>query len=389
MFQALLFDFDGLILDTETPEVVAWQEIYQRYRVEFPVDLWGQIVGGNGATDFDPVAYLAEKSGQSIDADLMRADKRVRDRQLIAYQDVLPGVRDYLETARLIGLQTAIVSSSTHDWVDNQLKRLGLFEAFDRIICREDAARPKPNPDLFLKALDALNVRPEEAIVFEDSPNGVRAGKAAGIRVVAVPNPVTVRLGVDGADLTLTSLADLPLRGLLAHFGETLEIRPETATDLAGIRRVHERAFGRPNEAGAVDLIRARGHAVLSLVAAEGQGVLGHVLFSPVTLEGRSDLNGLGLGPVAVLPEAQKSGIGSRLIRAGLERARRAGFDFVVLVGHESYYPRFGFVPARTFGLSCVYGDGDFFMAAELKPGVLQGSGGWLNYVPEFEEMDC
>ncbi len=389
MFQALLFDFDGLILDTETPEVIAWQEIYSRYGVAFPLDLWGQIVGGNGTADFDPVAYLAEKSGRPINADLMRADKRVRDRELISYQDILPGVRDYLEAARTCGLQTAVVSSSTHAWVDGQLKRLGLFEAFDCIICREDAARPKPNPDLYLKALEVLGVDPEQAIVFEDSPNGVKAGRAAGIRTVAVPNPVTIRLGVDGADLTLTSLADLPLPDLLARFGETLEIRPETEADRPGIRRVHELAFGRPNEADAVDRIRRRGQAVLSLVAVEGERVLGHVLFSPVTVEARPGLRGLGLGPIAVLPEVQKTGVGSRLMRAGLERVRRAGFDFVALVGCESYSLRFGFLPARNFGLSCEYGDGDFFMALELKPGMLGGVQGMLRYVSAFDETGC
>ena len=89
MIKALIFDFDGLILDTETPEVVAWQEVYARYGVEFPVKLWGRIVGGNGGVDFDPVGYLAEKSGQAIDPDLMRADKRVRDRALVAEQDAI------------------------------------------------------------------------------------------------------------------------------------------------------------------------------------------------------------------------------------------------------------------------------------------------------------
>ncbi|MBN2388039.1 MAG: HAD-IA family hydrolase [Anaerolineales bacterium] len=390
MFKALIFDFDGLILDTETPEVVAWQEVYSRYGVEFPIDLWGQIVGGNGAVDFDPVTYLTERSGQVIDTTLMRADKRVRDRELIAYQDVLPGVQDYLAAARALGLQTAIASSSTHEWVDNQLKRLGLFEAFDFIICREDADRPKPNPDLFLKALEVLRARPDEAIVFEDSPNGVKAGQAAGLRVVAVPNPVTIRLGMDGGDLTLNSLADLALPGLLARFGETLTIRPEIQADLPGIRQVNEQAFERPNEAQAVDLIRARGHASLSMVAVEDGRVLGHVLFSPMRFEPpRPGLTVLGLGPVAVLPEVQKTGIGSRLIRAGLEACRRQGVEAVLLVGHESYYPRFGFTPARTFGLTSEYGDGDFFMIIELCPGSLEGVQGRVTYVPEFKETAC
>ncbi len=389
MFQALLFDFDGLILDTETPEVIAWGEIYSRYGVEFPVDLWGQIVGGNGAVDFDPVAYLAEKSGQPIDADLMRADKRVRDRQLVAEQDALPGVRDYLETARLLGLQTAIVSSSTHEWVEGQLRRLGLLAAFDRIICREDAPRPKPNPDLFLKALEQLEARPEEALVFEDSPNGVKAGKAAGIRVVAVPNPVTVRLGVDGADLTLTSLADLPLPALLAHFGERLTIRPETAADRPAVRRLYERVFGRPDEARTADLLRRGGQIALALVAVEGRRRLGHIFFSPAVVEGRPEIRGLRLGPAAVLPQAQPRGVEARLTRAGLERARQAGFDFVVAAGDSADYSRFGFQPARRFGLTCERLDGDSLLALELRPGALAGARGKVRDLAAFREAAC
>jgi putative hydrolase of the HAD superfamily len=175
-------------------------------------------VGGNGGLDFDPVAYLAAQTGRPVDPDLARADKRVRDRELVRLEPARTGVRAYLETGKRLGLKLAIASSSTHEWVDNQLVRLGLFEFFDAVICREQVKRVKPDPELFLTALQALGVRPDEALVFEDSSNGVRAGRAAGIRVVAVPNPVTARLGVEGADLTLDSLADLPLEALLGKF---------------------------------------------------------------------------------------------------------------------------------------------------------------------------
>ncbi|MBI4732067.1 MAG: HAD-IA family hydrolase [Chloroflexi bacterium] len=218
MINALLFDFDGLILDTETPEVVAWQQVYSRYGVEFPVKLWGRIVGGNGGADFDPVAYLAGQTGLEIDAGLMRADKRVRDRRLVAEQDALPGVEAYLQTARRLGIKLAIASSSSHQWVDGQLKRLGLFDYFNAILCCEEVRRVKPDPELFLVALKALHVPADDALVFEDSANGVQAARAAGIRVVAVPNPVTALLGVTGADLMLNSLADLPLEDLLERF---------------------------------------------------------------------------------------------------------------------------------------------------------------------------
>jgi HAD superfamily hydrolase (TIGR01509 family) len=215
MIKALIFDFDGLILDTETPEVIAWQEVYSRYGVEFPVLLWGRIVGGNGNNDFDPIEYLRAQTGREIDGTLEREDKRVRDRQLVAEQGPLPGVEEMLQAADRLGLRCAIASSSTHAWVDGQLKRLGLYDYFDAIVCREEVERVKPDPQLFEAALRALGVGADEALVFEDSPNGVKAGRAAGIRVVAVPNPVTALLEIEGAEILLDSLADLTLEELL------------------------------------------------------------------------------------------------------------------------------------------------------------------------------
>jgi putative acetyltransferase len=205
-----------------------------------------------------------------------------------------------------------------------------------------------------------------------------------------VPNPLTTQLSPKGADLHLASLADLPLRELLNSLGDNLIIRPEVHTDLPAIRQVNERAFGQPNEANAVDLIRRRGHASLSMVAVDEEQVRGHILFSPITLEPVYDAwHVLGIGPVAVLPEFQRTGIGSRLVRAGLWACRQRGVDAVILVGHPEYYPRFGFVPARSFHLTSDYGDGDAFMALELKAGGLNGVKGKVRYVPEFEETGC
>ena len=120
---------------------------------------------------------------------------------------------DLLNDGRKRGLRLAIASSSPHAWVDPHLSRLGLADRFDRVLCSDDVppGRTKPNPDLFLLAVDQLKVPKEAAVVFEDSPNGVRAAKSAGIFVVAVPNPLTIRLGVDGANLTVKSLADISL----------------------------------------------------------------------------------------------------------------------------------------------------------------------------------
>ncbi len=229
MLKAIIFDFDGLILDTETPEYIAWQEIFAEYGCELSLDMWGQVVGGAGFSDFDVANHLEEllrsghpvsqpfdcAQGRPLDRAALNARWRQRGDELIAAQAILPGVRDYLDDAQRLGLRLAIASSSKHSWVDTHLNRLGLWHYFEIIKCADDVARTKPDPELYRSALAALHIRAEEAIVFEDSPNGVKAAKAVGIFVVAVPNPLTARLWIDGADLTLKSLADLPLGELL------------------------------------------------------------------------------------------------------------------------------------------------------------------------------
>jgi HAD superfamily hydrolase (TIGR01509 family) len=215
--KALLFDFDGLILDTETTEFCVWQAIYCEYGQEMLPETWGQVIGGYGISNFDGAVHLAELLGNGVDVQALRARFRSESDALILQQPVLPGVVDYLDDARRLGLHLAVASSSPHNWVDTHLARLGLADRFDVIICGDDVppGRTKPHPDLFLKALEALNVKADEAIVFEDSPNGVTAARAAGIFVVRVPNPVTTLLKTDGANLTLDSLTQIPLLKML------------------------------------------------------------------------------------------------------------------------------------------------------------------------------
>jgi len=215
MIKALIFDFDGLILDTETPELLTWQEIYRDYGQVLTVQTWGQIVGGTAASSFEPASHLASLTGKDLDLNGLKARVREQSLSLINQQPPLPGVRELIDEARQHGLKLAVASSSPHDWVDGHLTRLGLFPSFDVIKAREDVQRPKPEPDLFFSALSALGVQPDQAVVFEDSPNGVKAAKRAGIFVVAVPNPLTAQLKFDGEDKRLASLADLPLDGLL------------------------------------------------------------------------------------------------------------------------------------------------------------------------------
>jgi HAD superfamily hydrolase (TIGR01509 family) len=215
--KALLFDFDGLILDTETPDVRAWENIYAEYGFQFPLESWAQIIGGAGAVMFDAGAHLQALLGNPLDLDALQARQTHLSHSLVHEQSVMPGVMDYLLEAKRLGLRLAIASSSPHSWVDTHAKRLDILEYFDRVICADDvsAGRTKPHPDLFLLALERLGVRKNEAIVFEDSPNGIRAARAAGIFAVAVPNSVTSQLSIENANLTLRSLTDLSLPELL------------------------------------------------------------------------------------------------------------------------------------------------------------------------------
>jgi HAD superfamily hydrolase (TIGR01509 family) len=214
MIQALIFDFDGLVLDTETPIYLSYQEIYASLGVDLALERWAQGIGTTDA-DYDPFDDLEGMLGGEVDRANLQARQRQREAELIAAQPVRPGVVDYLRDARRLGLKIGMASSSSCAWITGHLTRLGLLEYFDCLQGKDDVQRTKPDPELYLSALEKLGVSNTQAIVFEDSPNGILAARRAGIRCVAVPNPVTRQLPLDGADLRLESLADLPLEQLL------------------------------------------------------------------------------------------------------------------------------------------------------------------------------
>ena len=170
-----------------------------------------------------------------------------------------------------------------------------------------------------------------------------------------------------------------------------VEIHPARLEELPAVSRVHQQAFGgRSNEARLVELLHARGQAPISLVAAQAGQVVGHVLFSPVWLEPPAPgLDALGLAPIGVLPAYQRQGLGSRLIQAGLQACRETGCAAVVVLGDPAYYRRFGFVPARDYGLGSDYGAGEEFRVVELRPDALAGIHGTVKYQPEFAETGC
>jgi HAD superfamily hydrolase (TIGR01509 family) len=207
---ALIFDFDGLILDTELPEYTAWQAIYADYGAELPLSEWVRCVGSS-FDEFDPYEYLEKQISTAIDRPRIRSRQREQHRGLIEQEDLMPGVREWLNAAEESGIVCAVASSSKHEWVDPHLVSRGIASHFACVICREDAERVKPAPDLFLAAAQCAGVDPTHCLVLEDSVNGIIAAKAAGMCAVAVPNQITAVLDFSSADLVLQSLADLTL----------------------------------------------------------------------------------------------------------------------------------------------------------------------------------
>ena len=213
--RGLLFDFDGLLIDTETPSRLAYEELYREHGHELPLDSWATLVGTIGA-EFDPDAHLEGLVGRPLDRERLTQWRRAREDELCDLEDLRPGIEDYLAEAERRGLKTAIVSSSTREWIARHLERLDRVNSWDAIVAADgDVDRAKPQPALYLEALEALGLPPSEAIAFEDSLNGIRAAKAAGIFCVAVPNPITETFALDEADLLLVSLEEVPLEELL------------------------------------------------------------------------------------------------------------------------------------------------------------------------------
>ena len=167
-----------------------------------------------------------------------------------------------------------------------------------------------------------------------------------------------------------------------------MHIRPERPADLAAVRTVNLAAFETRVEADLVDALRRREETLISLVAEHNGLVVGHILFSPVTLSGHPALKIMGLAPMAVLPSEQRRGIGSALVRAGLDRCKQSGFSAAVVLGHPAYYPRFGFTPASRFAIKSEYDVPDeAFMALEFEPGILHDKSGTVCYHPAFADV--
>ncbi|HEY5037846.1 MAG TPA: HAD family hydrolase, partial [bacterium] len=210
----LIFDFDGLILDTETVAFQAWTEIFESYGVTLPLSQWALCIGTT-YNSFDVFKYLESLVGKPLDHQELRERQHRRVTELLGPMKPRPGVVEYLEEAHRLRIALALASSSHQDWVVGHLSRFGLADMFHSIRCANDVERVKPDPELYLLTLTTMGVSPNRAVAFEDSPNGIKAANAAGIFCVAVPNSVTGLLPLDHADHRIESMADISLTELL------------------------------------------------------------------------------------------------------------------------------------------------------------------------------
>jgi HAD superfamily hydrolase (TIGR01509 family) len=212
--RAVIFDFDGLILDTETPEYLSWLKIYEEHTVSISIEEWAICIGTSNV--LDPHAILEGRAGKGFDRVELSEQVRERRMDLLAREKLLPGVLDVLNEARALDLKVGLASSSSRSWVVGHLESLGIADRFHTIKTREDVDHVKPDPALYLRAVEALGVQPADAIALEDSYHGLCAARAAGLFCVAVPNPMTRHLPLHEADLLLRSLEELSLDSLVA-----------------------------------------------------------------------------------------------------------------------------------------------------------------------------
>ncbi len=219
--KGLIFDFDGLIIDSETPTMQAWQEIYESFGFELPLDKYYLTIG---TTDhlFDPLCYLEELVPDGFLLDEIRSKHQTRTIQLIDKNDLLPGVHAYLIRAKELNLKLGIATSAINSWVHYHLINKNISEYFDCVITSDEISPPKPEPNIYLAVLEKLRLSSQEAIAFEDSPNGITAAQRAGIFCVAVPNQLTKSLDTSHADLLFSSFHDKSLDELIA-FLEVLD----------------------------------------------------------------------------------------------------------------------------------------------------------------------
>ncbi|MCJ7518269.1 MAG: HAD-IA family hydrolase [Anaerolineaceae bacterium] len=215
--KGIIFDFDGLICDTETPELRAWEKLFSDYGFVFPFEKYQETIGAVH-NDETPFIFLEEMLNHPIDRGGIKEEFTSFRNKLIDHEPIRPGILNYLRLSNKFELEIGLASSSPRSWIDYHLNRLSIQDYFGCIKTFNDVSKTKPDPELFLKALACMNLKPNEVVALEDSINGVTAAKQAGIYVVVFPNEVTKFFEFDEADLVVDSLKEMPLDKLLKVF---------------------------------------------------------------------------------------------------------------------------------------------------------------------------
>jgi len=218
VIQAVIFDLDGLILDSETPEVLAWQAAYARYGLRFPLTSWLQNIGRNDRP-WDPLAPFRGPGSPAPPEEVTAVWQKQHDAVAPDYLKPLPGVVPLLASVRRAGWRTAVASSSRRSWILRALANLDLAAEFDAAAGGDEVPRAKPAPDVYLLAAHRLGAAPAACVALEDSPHGAQAAKAAGMACIAVPSVLTRSLDFTAADLVVSSLEEVTVETIASLRG--------------------------------------------------------------------------------------------------------------------------------------------------------------------------
>lgn len=206
--QAVVFDFDGVCIDTEHARFKSWEMIFESFGCELPRDEWIKNIG-SAAWVSDPFIILEKQTGKKLDRSVYETMHRVNEMEIANTMSLQPGLTDRLREAQTLGIPCAIASSSSHRWVDGHLERRGIRELFATTVCKSDTERHKPDPQPYLLACERLGVAPAHALAIEDSPAGIAAARAAGLFTVAVPCSMTAGMDFTEANRIATSLKEI------------------------------------------------------------------------------------------------------------------------------------------------------------------------------------
>lgn len=219
MIKAFIFDFDGLIIDTELSCYDTWQDIYKQFNTDIPLSEWIKCVGGDNSK-FDPIIYLKSKTNLLFDEEKIQKEQLKKHQERSASMPILPGVISLIKYAKENELKLAVASSSSFRWVSYHLKHKKIFDYFDTIITADDVNKVKPAPDLFLKAKENLGISDFEGIVFEDSAHGIHAATEANLYTVAAPNQITKFSDFSNATLIVNTLDEISPENIIKNLSD-------------------------------------------------------------------------------------------------------------------------------------------------------------------------